>query len=112
MSKVQLMRTTVFKKTGKKKYSKHFVIIPKLIMKVLDLGKGDDIIFELREQLNHEKHHRERNRPSYFKELGNYVQRDEWRRRERFSSTINSWGLTPLYMISTEPFKRDGILLL
>jgi bifunctional DNA-binding transcriptional regulator/antitoxin component of YhaV-PrlF toxin-antitoxin module len=46
MSKVQEIRTSAFTKSGRKRYRKHFVIIPKMVMKVLRLDKGDDVTFE------------------------------------------------------------------
>ncbi len=48
MPKLQEIRTRIHDKEGKRKsYSKHFIVVPKMILKILDWKKGDEINFHV-----------------------------------------------------------------
>jgi hypothetical protein len=46
MPKIQRIRTTVSIKSGRKEYTKHVIVIPKWILKILEWEAGDEITFD------------------------------------------------------------------
>jgi len=48
MPRIQQIQTYATTKSGRKKYTKHVVTIPKVILNILNWRKGDELSFEIR----------------------------------------------------------------